>query len=168
MQMKVQNSINWSVVTGEPLNQGPRCLKILRVILQQVKHRFWKYGLPHFVALLNRKFNNHRSDVCTEDNNEDFKTTKEEMGAAVDKLKYNKAPGTDNMQTELLKHGGQNILLLLHKLHDLVWIMEKMPDEWKTCIICPLYKQGDPLHCAYYRSIVLSNRTYKVFSKILY
>jgi hypothetical protein len=95
---------------------------------------------------LNRNFNNHRSVVCTEDNNEDFKTTKEEMGAAVDKLKYTKASGTDNMQTELLKHGGQNILLLLHKLYDLVWIMEKIPDEWKTCIICPLCKKGDPLH----------------------
>jgi hypothetical protein len=46
--------------------------------------------------------------------------------------------------------------------------MEKMPDEWKTGIICPLYKEGDALQCANYRGIVLLNTTYKVFSKVLY
>jgi hypothetical protein len=44
-------------------------------------------------------------------------------------------PGIDNIQAEVLKHGGQNLILFLQKLLHLVWIMEKMPNEWKTGII---------------------------------
>jgi hypothetical protein len=83
----------------------------------------------HFDALLNRNFNNRLSNVCTEENNEDFKPTKDEIEAVIDKLKNNKAPGIDHIQADLLKHGGQNLILFLQKLLDVVWIMEKMPDE---------------------------------------
>jgi hypothetical protein len=112
----------------------------------------------HFDALLNRNFNNRLSNVCTEKNNEDFKPTKDEIEAVIDKLK-NKAPGIDHIQADLLKHGGQNLILFLQKLLDVVWIMEKMPDEWETDI-CPLYKKGDPLHFASYRGIILLNTNY--------
>jgi hypothetical protein len=57
--------------------------------------------------------------------NEDFKPTKDEIEVVIDKLKNNKASGIDNIQAELLKYGGQNLILFLQKLLDLVWIMEK-------------------------------------------
>jgi hypothetical protein len=43
----------------------------------------------------------------------------------IDKLKNNKASGIDKIQAELLKYGGQNLILFLQKLLDPVWIMEK-------------------------------------------
>jgi hypothetical protein len=85
--------------------------------------------VAHFDALLNRNFNNRLSNTHTEENNEDFKPTKDEIESVTDKLKNNKAPGIDNIQAELLKHGSQNLILFLQKSLDLVWIMEIMSDE---------------------------------------
>jgi hypothetical protein len=42
--------------------------------------------VAHFDALLNRNFNNRLSNMCTKENNEDFKPTKYEIEAVIDKL----------------------------------------------------------------------------------
>jgi hypothetical protein len=43
--------------------------------------------VAHIDVLLNRNFNNRLSDVCTEENNEDFKPTKDETEVVIDRLK---------------------------------------------------------------------------------
>ena len=53
-------------------------------------------------------------------------------------------------------------------MFELIWINEEIPVEWKTGLICPIYKQGDPMLCKNYRAITLLTTTYKIFSKILY
>jgi hypothetical protein len=53
---------------------------------------------------------------------------------AIQSMKYNKSPGTDNIPVELYKRGG---CLLLNKLHSLIkgiWREEKMPTDWTTNI----------------------------------
>jgi hypothetical protein len=43
--------------------------------------------VAHFDALLNRNFNSRLCGVCTEENNKDFKPTKDERDAVIDTLK---------------------------------------------------------------------------------
>jgi hypothetical protein len=67
---------------------------------------------------------------------------------AIKSMHNNKSPGTDNIPAELYKKGGG---LLLNKIHSLIkgiWREEKMPIDWTTNIIVPIYKnRGDKLQC---------------------
>jgi hypothetical protein len=63
----------------------------------------------------------------------------------IGKLKNNKAPGIDNIQAELLKHDGQNLILFYRNYLTWYGLWKKIPDEWKTGIICALYKKVT--HC---------------------
>ena len=94
--------------------------------------------------------------------------TIEEIGNVIKELKNNKAPGIDNLPAELIKEGGNKLIYFLHKLFELIWIKETIPEEWKTGVICPIHKKGDPMLCKNYRPITLLPTIYKLLSKILY
>jgi hypothetical protein len=124
-----------------------------------------------FDELLNRNVCTHEhspTEDYTEEVDENYKPTQNEIEESIGKLTNNKAPGIDSIQAELLKHGSKELIEILQEFLGLIWINENMPDEWKIGIMCPLHKKGDPMQCASYRGITLLNTTCKVFSKILY
>lgn len=82
-------------------------------------------------------------------------------------MKNNKATGTDNINAELIKHGGTTIYKIIYEIINKIWATEIMPDEWNIGIICPIYKKGDKYDCKNYRGITLLNTTYKIFSSLL-
>lgn len=92
----------------------------------------------------------------------------EEVKATIMKLKNNKAPGSDNIPAELIKHGGIALSVELHQLITQIWRNEELPEEWKMGVICPLHKKGDKLECGNYRGITLLNIAYKLFANVLY
>jgi hypothetical protein len=48
----------------------------------------------------------------------------------INKLKLNKAAGSDNIPPELLKHGGRSLRQKLHKLILMIWNNEQLPRQW--------------------------------------
>jgi sorting nexin-29 len=67
----------------------------------------------------------------------------------------------------LLKCGGPDLIRHLHRLINEIWEIEEMQEEWKTGLICPIFKKGDKLNCSNYRGVTLLNVAYEVFSGIL-
>jgi hypothetical protein len=81
----------------------------------------------------------------------------EEVRKALHKINNNKSPGTETIPFELIKFGGQSLTKQIYELIRKVRAQEKIPDEWKRSIICPIHKKGDFFECANYRGISLLN-----------
>ncbi|KAL4089381.1 hypothetical protein QTP88_024427 [Uroleucon formosanum] len=82
-------------------------------------------------------------------------------------LKNNKAPGEDNINSELLKIGTQQLVTKIHGLLKQIWNTNRIPEDWKTAVICPIYKKGDPMDTSNYRGIALLDSCYKILSLAL-
>jgi len=88
--------------------------------------------------------------------------TKEEVKAAVDKLKNNKAPVPDGLPSEILKEGYKYMENRIYELIDQIWNEERIPSTWVEALICPIHKKGDVQNCENFRGISLVNIAYKV------
>ena len=85
-----------------------------------------------------------------------------EIVAAVKKVKAGKAPGTDEIPEELLKHGGDCIIDQLHHICNDIWMKETIPDDWTKSIILTMPKKGDITKYENYRTISLINHSSKI------
>jgi len=94
--------------------------------------------------------------------------TKEEVRAAVDKLKNNKAPGLDGIPSEILKEGYKCMENRIYELIVQIWNEERIPLSWVKALIRPIHKKGDVQNCENFRGISLVNVAYKVLSIMLY
>ncbi|PNF27716.1 hypothetical protein B7P43_G12778, partial [Cryptotermes secundus] len=133
----------------------------------------WK---EYFEQLLNQNQNMEDNEDNEEENTDDGEgeeeeiiepPTKEEVEEALKEQKLNKAPGGDNIPAELLKAGGQEGIIALHRIINKVWEEEKIPEDWGKSIICPIFKKGDKLTCSNYRGISLLPTAYKILTRIL-
>ena len=79
----------------------------------------------------------HQQPVRTE---LDFTPTKEEVKAAIAKLKYHKAPGVDGIPAEVYKLGGDTLLEELTELFDMCWNNGTLPQDLRDAVIVSLYK----------------------------
>lgn len=154
-------------------NQQPLLCKDKSGLVMADEERCIERWAQYFKELLNP---NNPTDRNEEDIQLPFQTvqpyiaepTLQEVEFEILKLKNFKAPGIDNLPGELLKHGGNALCMEMHELTVRIWNGEEIPDEWKTSILCPIYKKGDKLECSNYRGIALLNTAYKIFANILY
>lgn len=93
--------------------------------------------------------------------------TMDELEFAIRKMKIGKAPGHDNITSEMIKYAGEygkeKLRLVLNKALE----SEKVPQDWQTGIIIPIYKKGDSRECANYRGITLLSVVGKLYARIL-
>lgn len=108
------------------------------------------------------------ADIEVENDKSDTQTpTYGEDENSIQKLKNNIVPGRDKIAAELINDGRKAAIDAVHKLITVVWETEKMPNDWGTGIICPIYKKGDKLDCSSYRGITLLSIVYKFLSHII-
>ena len=77
-----------------------------------------------------------------------------------------KAPGIDNITVEELVEATKGMgIQAIHRLCELIWRDEKIPDEWKYFIIVslPIHKKKDKLERSNYRGVSLLCQSSKVF-----
>ena len=78
-----------------------------------------------------------------------------ETQATVNRLKWGKAPGICGSHAELLKAGGNAVLVLLHAVLCSAWNIGIIPTDWKRGLV-PLWKgKGDRQDCNNYQGMTL-------------
>ena len=108
---------------------------------------------------MNRSPPNSISDI--EETNEDLninccRISKEETKRAIKKLKLGKAPGIDNIPSDVLKADiGASTDVLYNELNE-IWDKEEIPTEWKTGMLVTIPKKGNLSECKNWRGIMLS------------
>jgi hypothetical protein len=92
--------------------------------------------------------------------------TKQEVFAAIRKLKLGKAPGIDGVLTSILKTAadavgtnklkeGNTVVEALTLMFNYVFLSGQWPERWGSGIIFPLYKEGSRMEPGNYRPITL-------------
>ena len=87
---------------------------------------------------------------------------KEEVEAAVWRLKLGKSPGVDNIPSELVTNGGEEVVKALTAIRQWIWEQYKWPKEWTQSLMIPLPKKGNLRQCENHRMISLISHPSKV------
>ena len=91
-----------------------------------------------------------------------------ETQTAVNRLKLGHAPGICGFHAELLKAGGNAVLVSLHAVLCSAWNTGIIPTDWKRGLVVPLWKgKGDRQDCNNYRGVTLLSVPGKVFARII-
>ena len=90
-----------------------------------------------------------------------------EIKSCLKSLRRNKAPGVDNIPSELLQTT-EAVEDELGRLFSTIWKHEKIPEDWSRGIIVKLPKKGNLTDPNNWRGITLLSTASKVFVKILH
>ena len=126
----------------------------------------WK---SYFETLMNEENPRVERDHITEKNHcQVAEVSVEEIRKALAKMKHSKAVGPDNIPIEVWKYLGDYGLNFLKQLFDSIMVTERMPEEWRTSTLVPIYKnKGDGQSCTNYRGIKLLCHTMKLWERIV-
>ena len=124
-----------------------------------------------FAAVLNRPHPEQVADVLPEaETIEEIPSgpiTKAEIRSAIISMSAGKAPGVDDITTELLKADMTSTVNVLHDLFRTIWYSETVPADWSKNLIVRLAKKGDLTKCGNWKGITLMPVVAKVMGKVL-
>jgi hypothetical protein len=103
----------------------------------------WK---QYFAKLMetDKHIDNQAQEAYTIENDIEIELpTYKELSDIINKLKGNKAPGTDNIPAELIKYGGYILKQIMYNLILSIWNKGQLPMEWLQGVIYPIYKKGE-------------------------
>ena len=140
--------------------------RIRKTTENTIKKEEWN---NHFIKLLEgteeRKVGASRNKQEVLDEKE--KVTAKEIKYYFRKLKKKKAAGIDDIPNEVWLYGGEDLVNNQVCVIGKVWDGEKIPEDWKTAIIVPLYKKGDVNNPGNYRGISLLSTGYKLYTEVI-
>ena len=125
-------------------------------------------------------FSEYFSSVFTADNNvlpdfnpdcnsnlNSFSCSVNDVIKVVRKLKNNSAPGIDNYTPFFLKQILAHIANPLTQVFNISLREGVVPSDWKTALITPIFKKGDPQKPSQYRPVSLTSVVCKILERII-
>jgi hypothetical protein len=109
-------------------------------------------------------------DISSDDLNRQFirRIQESEVNDALKRMKGGKTMGPDGIPIEMWRTLGDVAIVWLTKLFNLIFQSNKIPHEWRRCILVPIFKnKGDVQTCTNYRGIKLMSLTTKLWERII-
>ncbi|MCJ8740989.1 hypothetical protein PDJAM_G00065450 [Pangasius djambal] len=128
--------------------------------------RRWK---EYFEELLNEENEREkRVEEVTSVEQKVDKIIKDEVRKALKRMKSGKAVGPDDIPVEVWKCLGEAAVEFLTSLFNRVLESEKMPEEWRSIVLVPIFKnKGDVQSCSNSRGIKLISHTMKLWERLV-
>jgi hypothetical protein len=93
--------------------------------------------------------------------------TENDFEKALSNLNSNKSPGPDNFHPKLLKYTSKSLAKPLKLLFDLTLQNGKLPNDFKTAEVRPIFKKGDKSQAGNYRPVSLTSIICKVMETFI-
>ena len=117
-----------------------------------------------YQQLYKKSITNHETTQIEPSSIEIDPFTPQEVSNVMKKMKKNKAPGNDNLTTDIIELGGKETLENLTEAFNNILTSQIIPETWKEAKVIILFKKGDGKD---YRPISLLAHTYKLFTRLL-
>ena len=91
-----------------------------------------------------------------------------EIVEAIQSMKSRKATGPSEVSLEMIVASCKIGIMVMMELCQRVLDGREMPDEWKTSVIVPIFKEkGDVMSCGSYRGVKLLKHAMKIVERVL-
>ncbi|GFR69759.1 endonuclease-reverse transcriptase [Elysia marginata] len=91
----------------------------------------------------------------------------QEVIKCLNEMSKNKAPGPDEITSDIIRIGGAPAISYLKKALNQILTLKEIPPRWNEAKIIVLYKKGDPGDIANYRPISLLSHSYKILTRLM-
>jgi hypothetical protein len=82
------------------------------------------------------------------------------------KMENNKSPGYDELSIDMIKATGPIGIQWLCQVLRRIWAENRIPEDWRTGLITPVYKRNRK-QCGNYGEITLLCQTFQIYERIL-
>ena len=82
-------------------------------------------------------------------------------------MKKGKAPGIDNITSDILKLGGKEVIKALKTIFNETLESQEIPETWGEAKMIILHKKGERRDIKNYRPVSLLSHTYKLFTRAI-
>ena len=89
-----------------------------------------------------------------------------EVTWALGSITMNKVRGGEGIPVELFQILKDDVVKVLHSIHQQIWKAQQWPQDWKRSVFIPIPK-GNAKECSNYCTIALISHASKVILKIL-
>lgn len=93
--------------------------------------------------------------------------SREEIDAAIQRLKLKKAAGTDRIKSEAFLYSNETVKEIIRDMVQECLMGRPIPEKWQQSILWTIHKKGSADNPENYRGISLLNSIYKIWANVL-
>jgi hypothetical protein len=162
----------YKLAKDEPISKMPQYIQEEETVLKTPEEkaggfaRFFRKKVNEIVESNFIKDDIYNGERLNQAQDKNF-FTMENVRKVINELKPKSCYGFDKIPLKIIKHGEAILLKPIHKILNMIYEQNTIPEQWKTSRIIPLHKKGSRRKIENYRPISNQCSITKVFEKLI-